>query len=207
MAEDKDKAEERRTEQLRELGHILWGERMLVATVVISAFGLAAFAMWLMHKQREQAQLAQLQMQRQLGLAPGPEMRMLPAAQPTVAQHLGGAPAALQMQAVQPAIRGLPQDMQTAMLTMALPTDRATRLWQPPMQNGPPRYWRVVVRNIGPAGSFAVISMDSGGSAFNSVQIPAGIAGTHEFQVGPSQVLYGRGTREGVEITLSASST
>lgn len=179
--------------QAQALVQLIRGERLLVGAVVFGAFGLAAYAMWLLAKRQ--------QTQPQLGLfgpQPAPPHRMLGAMPTQFAPVLPPAYPSSGPTAAPP--------MQTAMLTLTLPTDRVQRIWQPPVQSGGPvRYWRVMVRNIGPAGSFAYISMDSGMSPINSVQIPAGIAGSHEFQMGPSQILFGRGDTAGVEITLSAS--
>lgn len=193
MADEEKKHTELERAQAHALVQLIRGERLLVGAVVFGAFGLAAYAMWLLAKRQ--------QMQPQLGLfgpQPAPPHRMLGA---MPAQLPPGLPAAYP--ATNPTVA---PPMQTAMLTLTLPTERVQRIWQPPVQSsGPVRYWRVVVRNIGPAGSFAYLSMDSGMSPVNSVQIPSGIAGFHEFQMGPSQILFGRGDVAGVEITLSAS--
>lgn len=68
------------------------------------------------------------------------------------------------------------------------------------------RHWRVQLRNIGPPGSFAVISTDQVGLTFpatTGVMIPAG--GFNEIRLKPREVLFAIGNVGGV--TLSAASS
>jgi hypothetical protein len=171
------------------------GERVLVFSIVISSLGLAAFAMWLLSRKREQ-------IQPQLGGMPFGYPVMGPIGPP---QQRVAAPEPFRLPISVPAhapLAGTSNPPQTAMMTSRLFVNRGVRVFQPPA--GGARSWKIQARNIGPAGSFISLSTDSGFNPQGTIDIPAG--GFNEFTIAANQVLFGRATADGIEVTIVASS-
>ena len=97
-----------------------------------------------------------------------------------------------------------PVSYSTRLFTVELSATQPTRLFQ--AAGG--KFWRIQMRNIGPPGSFALISTDSSqlqntGVSNNEVIIlPAG--GFNDFQLRPDQAIFGRGNVTSVSLSISA---
>lgn len=181
--------EDSSTAQLRGLGRVLWGERVLVAAVVVSTFGLGIFA-WLLSRRSDNNV--------SLGLFSGLGYQM-----PPVSPSFAPADVLLPVVVAAPAPPPQMVPMRTMMLTLSLGADRSTCVFHPPV-DPTVRYWQVEVSNLGPAGSFAILSVDSGNNPINAVTVPANTP-PRMFQVAPNQMLYARGAVANVEISISAS--